>query len=207
MDAALRELYGEIDLATQRLLDEARTLNEADLREASLLPGWTRAYVLAHLARGADVMRALLAGVRSGPGSGYGGPSEVAAATERAAARPAAALATDLADSAMALRAVARRLPGEAWLTPVNGPGLASFPAAEMLPRRLTEVELHHCDLGTGYGPAQWSAAFTAAELAEPMLTQRQERLARPVAVAEPRKPTRPVAPYKPGQRVPGSWI
>jgi Mycothiol maleylpyruvate isomerase N-terminal domain len=52
MDAALRELCGEIDLATQRLIDEARTLTEDDLREASLLPGWTRAYVLAHLARG-----------------------------------------------------------------------------------------------------------------------------------------------------------
>jgi maleylpyruvate isomerase len=208
MDAALRELYAEIDLATQRLLDEARTLNETDLREASLLPGWTRAYVLAHLARGADATRTLLSGIRSGAASAYGSPSEVvAAATERAAAQPAAELATDLADSAMALRAVARQLPDDAWLTLVDVPGLAPFPAAELLPRRLAEVELHHCDLGTGYGPAQWSEVFADAELAEPMRTQRRERLARPAPVPRPKEPTRPVAPYQPGQRLPGSWI
>jgi maleylpyruvate isomerase len=207
MDAALRELYGEIDLATQRLIDEARTLTEDDLRESSLLPGWTRAYVLAHLARGADVMRTLLAGIRFGAGPGYSDAPEVAAATEKAAARPAAELATDVADSAMALRAAARQLADEAWLTPVDGPGLAPFPAAEILPRRLAEVELHHCDLGTGYGPARWSAAFTDLELAEPMRTQREERLARPAPAARPKRPTRPVAPYRPGQPLPGSWI
>ena len=65
MDAALRELSDEIDLATQRLLDEARTLTDDDLRVPSLLPGWSRAYVLAHVARGADITRNLLAGARS----------------------------------------------------------------------------------------------------------------------------------------------
>ena len=38
MDAALRELNGKIDLATQRLLDDARTLTDPDLQVPSLLP-------------------------------------------------------------------------------------------------------------------------------------------------------------------------
>ena len=208
MDAALRELSDEIDLATQRLLDEARTLTEDDLRAPSLLPGWTRAYVLAHVARGADVIRSLLAGARSGQDRpAYATAQEVQAATERAAAVPAKDLATDLADSAMALRTVVRQLPDEAWAVPVRVMGLAPFPAAALLTRRLTEVELHHCDLGTGYGPGDWSAAFAALELAEPMRTQRQDRVDRPAPEAVTRSPARPVAPYRPGQPLPGSWI
>jgi maleylpyruvate isomerase len=208
VDAALRELRDEIDLATQRLLDEARTLTEDDLRAPSLLPGWSRAYVLAHVARGADVIRNLLAGARSGQDRpAYATAQEVQAATERAAAVPAKDLATDLADSAMALRTVVRQLPDEAWVVSVQVMGLAPFPAAALLPRRLTEVELHHCDLGTGYGPDDWSAAFAALELAEPMRTQRQDRVDRPAPEAVTRSPARPVAPYRPGQPLPGSWI
>src|SRR5260370_5494576 len=66
MDAAQRQLSDQIDQATQRLLDAARVIPEPDLRAPSLLPGWTRAHVLAHLARGADAMRNLLIGARSG---------------------------------------------------------------------------------------------------------------------------------------------
>jgi maleylpyruvate isomerase len=66
MDTAQRELSDQIDQATQRLLDRARVITEPDLRAPSLLPGWTRARVLAHVARSADAMRNLLAGVRTG---------------------------------------------------------------------------------------------------------------------------------------------
>jgi len=48
---------------------------------------------------------------------------------------------------------VARQLPADRWQVAVRVPGLAPFPAAELLTRRLVEVELHHCDLGAGYGP------------------------------------------------------
>ena len=58
----------------------------------------------------------------------------------------------------------------------------APFPAAELLTRRLVEVELHHCDLGVGYSPADWPTAFAAIELAEPMRSQRQDRLGYPPA-------------------------
>ncbi|HEY6496377.1 MAG TPA: maleylpyruvate isomerase N-terminal domain-containing protein [Trebonia sp.] len=210
MDAALRELNGRLDLATQRLLDDARTLNESDLRAPSLLPGWTRGYVVAHLARGADAMRTLLAGARSGQrGPGPADARAVRTATERAAALNPADLMADLADSAMALRAVAGRLPDEAWQVMIRVPDVAPFPAAEVLTRRLTEVELHHCDLGTGYGPADWPAAFAGMELAEPMRTQRKDRLTYPgpATETEPGSPGRPAAPWKPGQPLPGSWI
>ena len=210
MDAALRELDGQIDLATQRLLDDARILTEADLRVPSLLPGWTRAHVLAHVGRVADAMRKLLVGVRSGQERAANASARAPEAdSERDAMMSAADLVTYLADSAMALRTVGRQLPDEAWQVPVRVADLTPFPAAELLTRRLTEVELHHCDLGTGYGPANWLPAFAAMPLAEPMRAQRQDRLSylQPEPATARTSPVRPPAPYRPGQRLPGSWI
>ena len=52
-------------------------------------------------------------------------------------------------------------------------------PVSQLQTRRLVEVELHHGDLGAGYGPADSPAAFTAMELAEPMRSLRRDRLQR----------------------------
>ena len=207
MDAAQRELSAQIDQATQRLLGTARIITEPDLRAASRLPGWTRAHVLAHLARGADAMRHLLVGVRTGQDrSAYASAQAWQADIEYRTDLGPRELADDLASSAMALRTVARQLPAERWQFPVLVPGSAPFPAADLLVRRLVEVELHHCDLGAGYTPADWPPAFTAMELAEPMRSQRQDRLSS-TRTAAPLAPVRPPAPYRPNQRLPGSWL
>ncbi len=214
MDAALRQLSDRIDDATQRLLGSARVLAESELREPSLLPGWSRGHVLAHLARSADAMRSLLVGARSRQQRpGYASAQAREADIESGAARPARELAADLADSAAAFRTVYRQLPAEAWQFPVRILGSVPFPAAGLLTRRLVEVELHHCDLGTRYGPGDWPAAFAAMELAEPMRSQRQDRLDRPRPAAAPSSPgpARPAprpgrAPSGPGRRPPRPW-
>jgi maleylpyruvate isomerase len=177
VDIAQRRLRDQIDDATQRLLGTARVIAEPDLRAPSLLPGWTRAYVLAHLARGADAMRSLMIGARDGQDrSAYVSAPTVTADIEQAARQKPAELVADVAAAAMALRTIAGQLSGEAWRYPVRVPGLAPFPAGQLLVRRLVEVELHHCDLGLGYGPADWPAAFASMELAEPMRSQREDR-------------------------------
>jgi maleylpyruvate isomerase len=181
VDSAQRRLRDQIDDATQRLLGTARVIAEPDLRAPSMLPGWTRARVLAHLARGADAMRDLMIGARDGPDRPAGASAEAAAQAaadiEQAAGQKPADLAADVAGAAMAWRTLAGQLPDEAWRRPVLVPGLEPFPAGQLLVRRLVEVELHHCDLGLGYGPADWPAAFARLELAEPMRSQRQDRL------------------------------
>lgn len=180
MDAAQRQLSNQIDHATQRLLGTARILAEPDLRAPSLLPGWTRAHVLAHLARSADAMRNLLIGARSGQDRpAYDSGQARAADIEHGAGLKAKELLADLADSAMAFRTVIRQLPDDAWQFQVRILDSVQFPAAQLLTRRLVEVELHHCDLGTGYGPADWPAAFATMELAEPMRSLREDRLLR----------------------------
>jgi maleylpyruvate isomerase len=210
MDAAQRELSDQIDYATQRLLDDARTIPEAELRAPSLLPGWTRAHVLAHVARGADAMRNLLIGARSGQDrAAYASAQARDADIERGAAMRAKDLMADLADSAMALRTIVKQLPDLAWQVRVQVLDSVPFPAAELLTRRLVEVELHHCDLGVRYSPADWPPAFAAMELPEPMRAERQDRLRYPPPSPEARSrfPDRPPAPWKPGQRLPGSWL
>jgi maleylpyruvate isomerase len=208
MDTALRELSDQIDQATQRLLDRARVITEPDLRAPSLLAGWTRARVLAHVALGADAMRNLLIGVRTGQDRSVHATAEaLEAGLERSAAQRPEQLMTDLADSAMALRTVARQLPGDRWQVQVRVPGLAPFPAAELLTRRLVEVELHHCDLGAGYGPADWPAAFAVMELGEPMRSWRADRLGYPDQSESGLRPPRAPASWNPGRPLPGTWL
>ncbi len=95
------------------------------------------------------------------------------------AGRSSKEIAEDLASSAMALRTVMIGLPGDAWRFPVRVPDSGPFPAEELLTRRLVEVELHHCDLGYGYGPADWPASFARLELPEPLASLREDRLRR----------------------------
>jgi len=210
VDAAQRELSDQIDQATQRLIDKARVITEPDLRAPSRLPGWTRAHVLAHLALGADAMQNLLVGVRSGQERpAYVSAEARQADIEHGAGLRASELMADLADSAMALRTVARQLPDQGWQVPVRILDSAPFAATQLLTRRLVEVELHHCDLGAGYGPDDWPPAFAYLELAEPMRSQRQDRLSYPPSsqTAELRSPARPPAPWNPNRPLPGSWL
>jgi maleylpyruvate isomerase len=180
MDAAQRHLSDLIDDAMQRLLGRARVIAEPELRAPSLLPGWTRAHVLAHVARGADAMRNLLVGARSGqPRPAYASQQARDADIEFGARLAPQELVAELAGSAMAFRAIMRETPDDAWLAQVRILDSAPFAAADLPLRRLVEVELHHCDLGTGYGPADWPGAFAAMELAEPMRSQREDRLVR----------------------------
>jgi maleylpyruvate isomerase len=209
VDAAQRQLSDELDAAAQRLLDEARLLTGADLRAPSLLPGWSRAHVLAHLARGADAMRNLLVAARDGQDPpAYAGPEARNSDISRNAAAESSQLLGDVANSAMVLRTIARQLPDQAWQYPVRMLDSPRFPASQLLTRRLAEVELHHCDLGVGYGHDQWSSVFAAMELGEPMRSQRAERLgySQPESVRA-RSMARKIPPYRPGQPLPGSWI
>jgi maleylpyruvate isomerase len=209
VDAAQRELINELDMATQRLIDEARLMTGPDLRASSLLPGWSRAHVLAHLARDADAMRNLLVGARVGQDRpAYASPEARNAGIGTSAAAEAAELVDDLVSSAMALRTVARQLPDAAWRYQVQVLDSPRFPASQLLLRRLAEVELHHCDLGIGYGHHHWPAVFATMELGEPLRSQRAERLGyRQPESVRATSMARKIPPYQPGRPLPGSWI
>jgi uncharacterized protein (TIGR03083 family) len=166
-----------IDAAAASLRGTAARLTGADLRAPSLLPGWTRGHVLNHVARNADALAALLETARTGAGRpAYASAQARADAIEAGAGRPGPDLLADLDAAAARWRAEAAALPDAARYGLVAILGDA-FPAAQVFARRLHETVLHHTDLGAGYGPADWPAAYRDLPLPPGMAAQRQTRL------------------------------
>jgi maleylpyruvate isomerase len=164
--AAAAELRVAVDDATGRLRQTAAGLSDQQAREPSLLPGWSRGHLLTHLARNADSLRNLLIWARTGVVTPqYADSSERERGIAAGAGRTAAELLADLDASAAALAAEAGSLRPADWAAEVAGPNGAPHPAWFTLRRRLTEVEIHHVDLGAGYGPHDWPLAFATALL------------------------------------------
>ncbi len=159
-------LIGQIEEASSRLLRTAAGLSDQQASEQSALPGWSRGHVLTHIARNADGLRNLLIWAGTGVVTPqYPSLQARAEQIEAGAGRPAAELAADVAESAGAFTAQARELPDDAWQTEVRGSRGQPHPAWFTLHRRLSEVEIHHCDLAAGYQPANWPAWFVAEQL------------------------------------------
>jgi maleylpyruvate isomerase len=142
VDSDPGRLRARIDAATGRLTAAAAGLTDAQVRELSRLPGWSRGHVLAHLARNADGLRNLLIWARTGVRTPQY-PSQEAreAGIAAGAGRAAAALAEDLEQSAAAFAAEAAIVPDGAWDVLVRGMNGPEHPAWFTLFRRLTEVE------------------------------------------------------------------
>ena len=152
--------------ATTRLLVSASALTDQQVREASLLPGWSRGHVLTHLARNADGLQNLLIWARTGEETPqYPNREAREEQIEAGAGRPAAELRADIADSAEAFAAQARDLPDHAWLAEVRASRGPAHPAWFTLHRRLFEVEIHHADLAAGYQPGDWPEWFVTEQL------------------------------------------
>ncbi|MFI6909309.1 maleylpyruvate isomerase family mycothiol-dependent enzyme [Nonomuraea sp. NPDC050394] len=159
-------LHSEITAATNRLLATAAGLSPADLSAPSNLPGWTRGHVLAHLARNADGLLNLLAWARTGVETPqYPSLAARVAGIEDGAGRTPAEHLADLEDGAVRLARAIREQPAQAWSGMVRALRPPWHPAWYVLVRRIRELEIHHADLGAGYGPADWPAAFVRREL------------------------------------------
>lgn len=167
------ESVGPVSAATHRLLDTADKLDAAELAGPSLCPGWSRAHVLAHVARNADALTNLLTWAVTGE-ENFMYPSAEARTADIEASATAAPddLIIDVRESAVRFGGAISQLPEEAWEHVVRtGPGGngASIPARRVVWVRLRELELHHVDLDAGYSPADWPAPFVSRALAEAM--------------------------------------
>lgn len=165
MDSETARRLAGIQESTDRVLSSAAGLTDAAAAAPSRLPGWTRGHVLTHLARNADAFGNLMHWARTGSRTPMY-PSEAARdeAIEAGATRTAAELTADLRDTAARFAAAAAGLPAAAWAAQVERRG-EPFPAREILRARLSELEFHHVDLGTGYPPDDWPAGFVADAL------------------------------------------
>ncbi|MEO3792062.1 maleylpyruvate isomerase family mycothiol-dependent enzyme [Nonomuraea sp. B10E15] len=162
----LPALQAELSAATDRLLATAASLSDADLAAPSLLPGWTRGHVLAHVAQNAGSHLNLLAWARTGVRTPqYASLQARATAIEAAATHPVARHLADIEEGASRVAAAIRDMPVEYWSAHVEGMRPPPHPAWYLLVRRLREVGFHHVDLDAGYGPADWPEQFVAREL------------------------------------------
>jgi maleylpyruvate isomerase len=153
--------------AHARLLAGVSALTDEQAAGPSLLPTWTRAEVLTHLARNADGTRRTVEGLLRGevvakyPGGAEQRSAEIAAGR----GRPPSELVADLARSVEWLHDTWAAVPPEAW-APSAPDGTTAETARAGMWNRHREVEVHHVDLDLGYSPDDWPAAFTAQLLA-----------------------------------------
>ena len=162
---ALDELLSELDVldeATDAVRGSARGLSDAALVEPSLLPGWSRGHVLAHLTGNAYALGRLAdSALRAVEVPMYASRAARDAEIEALAARPAPALRADFEASAAQLRdrLVAVAADGATRERVVRLSSGAPLTGGEIIAARLVEVVVHHVDLGAGYTPADWGDA------------------------------------------------
>ncbi|GII51637.1 hypothetical protein Pth03_00260 [Planotetraspora thailandica] len=170
--SAIEQLQAELAASTSRLVATAARLTADDVRAPSRLPGWTRGHVLTHVARNADGLVNLLTWARTGVVTPqYPTPESRAAEIEAGAVRPAGELLADVEQSAERFLRACEGMPFDAWSAMVTALRPPDHPAWYVLARRLREVEVHHVDLGAGYGWADWPQAYIRRELYDTMLS------------------------------------
>ncbi|MCW2739390.1 maleylpyruvate isomerase family mycothiol-dependent enzyme [Nocardioides sp.] len=152
----------QIARADQALVRTVDGLADADHAGASLLPGWTRAHVIAHLALNAEGLAGVLRGAHLGrPQPMYASPeardSDIA---ELAAAGPTVVRDRFLASTGQFSEALEAMHPDDWDGRFERTPGGPDFALANVVLMRVREVEIHHADLGAGYSPADWPEDF-----------------------------------------------
>ncbi len=155
--------------ADQALLRDTIGILESDWHAPSLLPGWSRAHVATHLARGADRLRDVTqASLAGGAGEEFTVTDRLAE-LEAGAQRTGLELQIDLDTSASDLATTWSAVTD--WHRPVRFLGRAR-PLAILPVIRLQEITVHHLDLDCGFTVDQVSA-----EAAEPLLRWVAERV------------------------------
>ncbi|WP_252444308.1 maleylpyruvate isomerase family mycothiol-dependent enzyme [Pseudonocardia humida] len=128
-------------------------LHDDALREPSTLPGWTRAHVVAHVARNAEALTRLATWARTGVETPmYPDRAARAAEIEASAQAPAETLRRELTSTARDLDAALAALDATTWQSTVRSALGRPLPATEVPWMRIREVWLHAVDLDAGAG-------------------------------------------------------
>jgi maleylpyruvate isomerase len=147
---------------------QVRGLQDEQLRQRSLLPMWTRAHVIAHVARNADALGNLLTWARTGVETPmYESAARRDADVEDTAAEAPEALRFDLDEAERRFANAVDALPASAWTVEVRTRTGRAIPAAEVPWMRCREVWVHAVDLASGASFADFPEALVAAFLQE----------------------------------------
>jgi maleylpyruvate isomerase len=139
-------------------------LSDDELAAPSALPDWTRAHVVAHLARNADALGNLLTWARTGVETPmYASPEARDRDIASTAALPPGELRSDFAAACRRFAEAVETLPAEAWTATVRTRQGRAIPGSEVPWMRAKEIWVHGVDLRAGQGFGDLPPEFAAA--------------------------------------------
>jgi maleylpyruvate isomerase len=151
-----------LETSATALIRTVDALGADELAAPSLLPGWTRAHVVAHLALNgtalAGVMDAIL---REEPVAMYESDEQRDTDIEELAGTEQADLLDRLLAATTQFIDAVQAMDEKAWTgTFSRTPGADPTPAARIPSMRRYEIEIHHADLGAVYARQDWPQDF-----------------------------------------------
>jgi maleylpyruvate isomerase len=160
------DLAGQIEQvneATRRLVAGFDGLTEDAAARPSLCAGWTVGHVLTHIARNADGLRRGAEGARRGEAVPmYDSAQARDQDIDAGAGRPVTELVADVISSASALGDAWSAMRPADWDRPMLHHRVGTLPLSDTPMMRLSEVEIHHVDLGGRFRPDGWPDSFVA---------------------------------------------
>jgi maleylpyruvate isomerase len=150
--------------ADHELIRTVDGLPDEAYAEPSLLPGWTRAHVIAHLTLNAEGLGGVLHGAHLGETRTMYASQEARDGDidDLAAVEPTDLRERFLASTGRFTEVLEAMAPGDWDGRFDRTPGGRSIALVNVPLMRLREVEIHHADLDAGYSAAYWDEDFCA---------------------------------------------
>lgn len=163
-----------LEASSTALIRTVDALGAEELAAPSLLPGWTRGHVVAHLALNGEAMAGVLDAVRRGEEVAmYSSDEQRDADIEELSGAGQADLLDRLLAATTRFAEAVEAMDDDAWRGVfVRTPGAEQVPVAAVPGKRRWELEIHHADLGAVYGPPDWPRDFVV-ELVEALVVDR----------------------------------
>lgn len=189
MNRSLADARRWVREGTELLVDATTRLDEAAYDAPSVLPGWSRKHVVAHVAANADALANLVHWAATGtPTPMYASPEERATGIREGGRQPGTRLTEWLRLSSDALEKAMEELDDNQWASRVLTAQGRTVAASEIPWLRSREVWVHAVDLGGGIDFTALPADFLTA-LCDDIVTKRRgapgpEAILRPTDMA-----------------------
>jgi maleylpyruvate isomerase len=153
--------------SSTRFVRTVDALPDDDWRGPSLLPEWTRAHVVAHMALNAEAMARALRGLVADPGDDeprtmYDSDEQRGHDIAELGAAEPSEIRDRLLGAVTLLNEAMDAVPEDRWEDRLERtPGGRTMLAGSLPGMRLRELEIHHVDLDAGYALSDWSLTFS----------------------------------------------
>ena len=166
--ASLQSVVPALEAATRRLVRTVDAMEDFQFAEPSLLPGWSRGHVVAHLTLNAEGLAGVVEGLREGRSVPMYASQEARDSDieELSGLEPSRLRERFLASTTLIHHEVSE-LPEELYAGRIERTQGSDrvFTAGRVGEMRLREVEIHHADLDLAYSFEDWPAEFVVALL------------------------------------------